>query len=277
MKLKVSVVQHSDSIVSLSVLLMHPVSVIQNTPAVSSISNTGDMILESNKSVPQAPSSATDEYKPLLNSAEAIEIVKNFVTLKSFDVVSSGQYRKFVLRKKDLVESWAMKMHEHYHVIILEVRQLAKYAVLAKSKGHIDVGMVCTKLLNCVECPHVTKSGWNTCIITKVQCMGGIRVNTRTEASPVIVHPRFLQFCLSYWYTARFEHVMRRVVRGKYSKLYCDEYTLSEVSAMILQDDEIVVTAVNNFIHALTHVHKTMHQLLNIPTRGSETLSNFAI
>jgi hypothetical protein len=215
--------------------------------------------------------------KILISSASALASVKNFVTLKSFDVVSSGQYRKFVLRKKDLCENWAMTMHDDYHKMILEVRQLAKYAVIAKSKGHVDVGMVCTKLLNCVECPHVTNAGWNTCIITKVQCMGGVRVNTTSESTPVVVHPRFLRFCLSYWYTARFEHVLRRVVRGKYSKVFCDEFSLSEVSDMILKDDEIVLTAVNNFIHALTHVHKTMHQLLNIPTRGSETLSNFAI
>jgi hypothetical protein len=170
-----------------------------------------------------------------------------------------------------------MRMHDNYHIMMLEVRQLAKYAVLARSKGHTDVATVCTKLLNCVECPHVTKSGWHTCTITKVQCMGGIRVNLAAEATAIMVHPRFLRFCLSYWYTARFEHVLRRVVRGKYSKLYCDEYTLSEVSGTIHKDEEITVVVVDNFTHALMHVHRTMHRLLQIPIRGSETLSNFAI
>jgi hypothetical protein len=219
----------------------------------------------------------TTDIRPLISSVKAYAIVKDFVTLKSFDVVSSGQYRKFVLRKKDLCEQWAMAMHDNYHTMILEVRQLAKYSVLAKSKGYTDVAVVCAKLLNCIECPHLTTSGWNTCTITKVQCMGGIRVNTSADVTPVMVHPRFLRFCLSYWYTARFEHVLRRVVRGKYSKIYCDDFTLSEVSNMILKDEEITVLVVNNFIHALTHVHKTMHQLLKIPARGSETLSNFAI
>lgn len=257
---------------------MHSAPGEEIMPSEPSLGDTEDMAIDRDEfSVPPPHSLGLSECKTRIDSAKAITIVKNFVTLKSFDVVSSGQYRKFVLRKKDLCEEWAMTMHDNYHTMILEVRQLAKYAILAKSKGFTDVGTICTKLLNCVDCPHVTTSGWNTCVITKVQCMGGIRVNARSEATPVVVHPRFLQFCLSYWYTARFEHVMRRVVRGKYTKIYCDEYTLSEVSNMILQDEEIVVTSVNNFIHALTHVHKTMHQLLNIPIRGSETLSNFAI
>ncbi|KAJ1467589.1 hypothetical protein T484DRAFT_1755740 [Baffinella frigidus] len=185
-----------------------------------------------------------------INSKEAVIIVKDFVLLKSFDVVSSGQYRKFVLRKKDLCDQWAMTMHDNYHIMILEIRNLSKYAMLAKSQGHMEVAIVCTKLLNCNECPFEETSGWNTCTITKVQCMGGVRVNSASESTPVVVHPRFLRFCLSFWYTSRFEHVLRRVVRGKYTKTYCDQYTLSEVSATIHADTEIVGAAVDNFLHA---------------------------
>ena len=246
-----------------------------NEPATGVRESATDVELTAHDGEPTIP--APVDCRLLISSAGASALVKDFVVLKSFDVVSSGQYRKFVLRKKDLCEQWAMRMHDNYHTMVLEVRQLAKYAVIARSKGYVDVAVVCAKLLNCVECPHVMTTGWNTCIITKVQCMGGIRVNTSTEATPIVVHPRFLRFCLSYWYTARFEHVLRRVVRSKYSKIYCDEYTLSEVSSMILKDEEITVTIVNNFVHALTHVHRTMQRLLQIPARGSETLSNFAI
>jgi hypothetical protein len=215
--------------------------------------------------------------KVSITSKEAALIVRDFVLLKAFDVVSSGQYRKFVLRKKDLCDQWAMTMHDNYHMMMLEVRSLSKYTVLARSQGHMEVAMVCNKLLNCIECPHRETSGWNTCSITKVQCVGGVRVNSTSEAIAVIVHPRFLRFCLSYWYTSRFDHVLRRVVRGKYTKIYCDQYSLSEVSAAINADTEIVEEVVGNFIHALAHVHGTMHELLSIPPRGSETLSNFAI
>lgn len=213
----------------------------------------------------------------LLSSKEAAVIVREFVLLKAFDVVSSGQYRKFVLRKKDLCEGWAMRMHDNYHAMTVEVRNLAKYVSMARSQGHMEVATVCTKLLNCLECPHVHETGWNTCSITKVQCVGGVRVNAMSEATPIFVHPRFLRFCLSFWYTSRFDHVLRRVVRGKYTKIFCDDYTLSQVSAMIYADTDIVTGVVDNFIHALTHVHATMHKFLGIPARGSETLSNFVI
>jgi hypothetical protein len=213
----------------------------------------------------------------LISSAECNSIVKDFVLLKSFDMVSSGQYRKFVLRRKDLCEQWAMSMHDNYHMMTQEVRNISKYVVMARSRGHIQVGTVCTKLLNCVECPHAVVAGWNTCSITNVQCMGGIRVNAASESTAMVVHPRFLKFCLSYWYTSRFEHVLRRIVRGKYTKAFCDEYSLSEVSTMINTDVDIVVSVVDNFIHALAHVHGTMQTLLQIPKRGSETLSNFVI
>jgi hypothetical protein len=46
---------------------------------------------------------------------------------------------------------------------------------------------------------------------------------------------------------------------------------------MINTDVDIVVSVVDNFIHALAHVHGTMQTLLQIPKRGSETLSNFVI
>jgi len=215
--------------------------------------------------------------KRRIDSREGVITVKDFVLLKSFDVVSSGQYRKFVLRKKDLCEQWAMTMHDNYHSIMLEVRNLAKYSGIARSQGHMEIAMVCTKLIACVECPHTEKIGWNTCCITKVQCVGGIRVNSVSESVPVIVHQRFLRFCLSFWYTSRFEHVLRRIVRGKYTKTYCDEYTLSEVSAMINSDTEIVEAAVQNFVNGLMHVHGTMSALLATPKHGLETLSNFSI
>ena len=212
-----------------------------------------------------------------LNSTESNLIVKEFIMLKSLDVVSSGQYRKFVLRKKDLCEKWAIQMHDNYHMMTVEVRNLTKYTAMARSQGHVDIAIVCTKLLHCVECPHSQKSGWNTCVITKVQCLDCVRVNTASETTPVFVHPRFLRFCLSYWYTSRFDHVLRRIVRGKYTKALCDEYTLSQVSAMIYADTDITTGVVDNFLHALAHVHATMQGLLGIPKRGSETLSNFLI
>jgi hypothetical protein len=218
-----------------------------------------------------------EEVRPRLNSAESSIIIKEFIMLKSLDVVSSGQYRKFVLRKKDLCEKWALQMHDNYHMMTVEVRNLGKYAAMAKSQGFIHIALVCTKLSNCVECPHVHKTGWNTCLITKVQCMECIRINSANEAVPLYVHARFLRFCLSFWYTSRFDHVLRRLVRGKYTKIFCDEYTLSDVSAMIYADEDITTGVVDNFIHALAHVHATMRTLLKIPQRGSETLSNFVI
>jgi len=225
-----------------------------------------------------ADATVTGNAKALINNKEAAMIVRDFVLLKAFDVVLSGQYRKFVLRKKNLCDEWAMTMHDNYHMMMLEVRSLSKYTVMARSQGHMEVAMVCNKLLHCMECPHVESSGWNTCSITKVQCVGGVRVNSASETTAIIVHPRFLRFCLSFWYTSRFEHVLRRIVRGKYTKIYCDQYSLSQVSATINADTEIVEGVVGNFIHALAHVHRTMHKLLEIPpTRGSETLSNFAI
>ena len=210
-------------------------------------------------------------------TAKTTKMVRDFVLLKSYDVVSSGQYRKFVLRKKDLCDQWAIDMHHSYHTLMLEVRNLAKYAPLAKSQGHIEVAIVCTKLLNCVECPYLESSGWNTCIITKVLCMGGVRVNTHSESTAIMVHPRFLRFCLSYWFTSRFEHVLRRIVRCKYTKVYCDANTLSFITSSINEDPEIVDGVVNNFVHALAHVHATMQKLLDMKEGGLGTLTNFVI
>ena len=59
-----------------------------------------------------------------IKSKQAGIMVKDFVLLKSFDVVSSGQYRKFVLRKNDPCDQWAMTMHDNYQNVMLEVRNL---------------------------------------------------------------------------------------------------------------------------------------------------------
>ena len=205
------------------------------------------------------------------------QMVRDFVLMKSFDVVSSGQYRKFVLRKKDLCEQWAIDMHSGYSSMMIEVRNLAKYPAMVKSHGHAEVAIVCTKLLSCVECPQVQNTGWNTCVLTKVLCMGGVRVNAESESMPVMVHPRFLRFCLSYWLTCRFEHVLRRIVRGKYTKVYCDSNTLSFITSEIQHDREIVGGLVNNFIHALAHVHASMEELLETTGGGLGTSSTLAI
>jgi hypothetical protein len=222
-------------------------------------------------------STISTKEKISINSEDARNMVRDFVLLKSFDVVSSGAYRKWVLKQKDLVQEWAVKMHEGYHTLICEVRNLAKYSIIAKSQGHADIATVCAKLSNCVECPHASIQGWNTCSITKVQCIGGVRVNTASDSTAIFVHARFLRFCLCFWYCSRFDHVLRRVVRGKYTKIYCDEFTLSEVSTMIHADTEIIDGMVQNFIRAITHIHETMYVLLGISKRGSETLSNFVI
>jgi len=212
-----------------------------------------------------------------IDSETAVLIVKDFVLLKSFDIISSGQYRKFVLRKKDLCEQWAMTMHDNYHAMMTEVRNLNKYIVLARSQGHTEVATVCMKLMHCLECPFNETTGWNTCSITKVHCLGGVRVNAASESVPLVVHGRFLRFCLCFWYAARFEHVLRRIIRSKYTKVLCDEHTLAQISAMIHADHIMIEGVVQNFIHSLKHVHTTMYALLNIQPRASETLSSFAI
>ncbi len=90
------------------------------------------------------------EARHLLGSTESYLIIKEFIMLKSLDVVSSGQYRKFVLRKKDLCEKWALQMHDNYHMMTVEVRNIGKYVAMAKSQGFVHIALVCTTLTHCV-------------------------------------------------------------------------------------------------------------------------------
>ena len=53
---------------------------------------------------------------------------------------------KRALRKKDLCDQWAMTMHDNYHMMMLEVRSLSKYTVVARSQGHMEVAIVCALL-----------------------------------------------------------------------------------------------------------------------------------
>ncbi|KAJ1465068.1 hypothetical protein T484DRAFT_1757654, partial [Baffinella frigidus] len=160
---------------------------------------------------------------------------------------------------------------------VTEVRNLAKYAVLARSAGHLDVAICCTKLLTCTECPQIDNSGFFTCSLTKVQALGGIPVNSSADAVPIHVHPKFLRFCVSYWFASRFEHVMRKLVRARYPKSFCDEHTLAFITTAIHNDATINTKIVDNFVNSLVHIHKTMKHLLCTHGDAAYTLSSFII
>jgi hypothetical protein len=170
-----------------------------------------------------------------------------------------------------------MIAHQSYHQMVNETRNLAKYPVLARAQGFTEVGLMCTKLLQCAECPELDSSSFFTCSITKVQTFGAVRVNSSSEAVAVMVHPRFLRFCISFWFASRFEHVLRKLVRVKYSKAVCDASTLAAVSKSIYNDTDITVTVVENFANALMHVHRTMHHLLGTKGDAAYALSGFII
>jgi hypothetical protein len=221
-----------------------------------------------------------NQLKSCIKSAETLRKARDFILLKCLDIVSSGQYRKFVLKRKDLCDQWAIDLHSNYASFMLEVRNLAKYPGIAKSRGHTAIGMVFGKLLNCVECPEIVSSGpavWSVCAITKVLCMTAIRVNSASETTPVFVHSKFLQFCLSFWFASRFEHVLRKIIRIKYTKAYCDETSMASVSTEIYKDKDIIIDVVETFMRALIHVHTTIENLFLSDGMNMNSISLFDI
>lgn len=185
----------------------------------------------------------------------------DFVLLKAFDIVSCGNYRKFVLKKKDLCESWAINLHTNYQAIVQEIRRVTKYAALLRAQGFPEIATVCMKLAHCVEPPMRSDTRtWSVCHISNVQCVEWVRVNIATDTTPVTVHPRYLTFCVAYWYITRFDHVLRKIIRTKYDKAFCENYNLAQITAAMKNDADITTSVVETLITAITHTHASVAQ-----------------
>jgi len=191
----------------------------------------------------------------------------DYVLLRAFDVVSSGQYRKFVLRQKELCEDWALAMHENYQRTMQQIRRVAKEHSTLRALGHGALAAVCQKIGLCVEVPKKVGVGsFHRCYLTGVMCTEGVRVNPLSEGSPMVVHQKFLKFCASLWFILRFENVLRQVMRTQYPREHCESAKLDDILTEIHASRARLLDPLISMLDAsLRHVQVSLEKPLARP------------
>jgi len=191
----------------------------------------------------------------------------DYVLLRAFDVVSGGQYRKFVLRQKELCEEWALAMHENYQRTTQELRGVAKQHSALRALGHGALAAVCQKVGLCVEAPKRVGAGsFHRCHLTGVLCTEGVRVNPSSEGSPMVVHQKFLKFCASLWFILRFENVLRQVIRAQYPREHCESAKLDDILTEIHASRARLLDPLISMLDAsLRHVQVSLEKPLARP------------
>lgn len=190
--------------------------------------------------------------------------IRHFLLLRSYDVVSQGSYRRFLLREKDLQEQWAIEMHQSFSKINTELKQVQKYQTICKTKGFLKVSSLLHRLSVSADPPDICSNEVCRCHLTSVVVYGGVRVSGKSDLVPsVVVHRRFEKFCYCFWLLSKIEGVLKSIIKSEYAK--GNELTTTEQIEKIFRDERLVIQDLTDIcFEALQYMHNTMNGLMGV-------------
>lgn len=101
----------------------------------------------------------------------------DFCCAKAFDIISDNRYRKFLVRSRDMGDSWAISMQSSVAAVQGRIRKIQQLvAVLSEVQSH-SLERVCKEVLGSMTPPVKVRDEWNVCCITGARSQGCIEVS----------------------------------------------------------------------------------------------------
>jgi hypothetical protein len=219
---------------------------------------------------------------------KAIHTLRCFLTLRAYDIISNGQYKKHVVQNKEICEHWAVELYTQYQQTLCCLRNVTQIQAQIRARGYDRLASLCSIISECSEYPFTTNSAWSVCYLTGVRCKHSLqlkrnqptftstkraKLSTSIQMSTIPacsatdtieIHSKFRTFLVSYWLLSRFDTVLKVIVRQWIHQLNeqdCTDYSLlcRKFSGDVVFQDSII----DLFFHAWVHVQQSVSKLVS--------------
>jgi len=130
--------------------------------------------------------------------------------IKSYDVISTGQFKRHLSQCRDNGDKWAILMYARQTKVQLKLREVVSLVSQLNTPGSCHIQRICKDVMTCAQPPIRVMTGHNICCLTGLKtehCIDLTRIGKNSKE--VHVHPRFWHFFVLLWYCAKIEYVIR--------------------------------------------------------------------
>jgi len=130
--------------------------------------------------------------------------------IKSYDVISTGQFKRHLSQCRDNGDKWAIVMYSRQTNVQSKLREVFNLVNQLNTPGSNHIQRICKDVMTCAQPPIRVLTGHNVCCLTGLKtehCIDLTRVGKNSKE--VHVHPRFWHFFVLLWYCAKIEYVIR--------------------------------------------------------------------
>lgn len=189
--------------------------------------------------------------------------LKHYICMRSFDVFSEGAYRKYMIKRKDNNDPWALAVYASNVKTNTEIRRISY--IMHKLKAYTDNNLydVCNNACNSVTVPCIhAQSGWAVCNISGISSNECLYVAKGAKCdTSMSVHKKYAPFLQCLWFIIKFQWVITNEARI-WLKKNKEAFELDQATPVSLKD---VCAAFENqecffedyymfFVHACRHV-----------------------
>lgn len=113
---------------------------------------------------------------------EAMKSLRCFITMRAYDIISNGQYKKHVIQNKDNYEAWAVDIYGHYQKMMICLRNVAQLPNTIRTNGHERLAVLCQIVSDNQDAPLTTNTAWSSCFLTGVRCRNTVQLRHNSYA-----------------------------------------------------------------------------------------------
>jgi hypothetical protein len=219
---------------------------------------------------------------------KSMHVLRCFLTLRAYDIISNGQYKKHVVQNKENYENWAIELYAQYQQTLSCLRNVTQIQTQIRACGYDRLATLCNIITECSEYPFTINSEWSICYLTGVRCKHSLQVKRNqimftstkrarlstsiqmstmhpTRSSDTIdIHSKFRQFLVSYWLLSRFDTVIKVIIRQWINRSDdTDTANFSVLCRKFSSDITFLESIENLFFHSWVHVQKSVSMLVS--------------
>lgn len=150
---------------------------------------------------------------------------------KTFDVLTTGKYKRWLTTSKENGDAWALNVHTKQNKVQQSIRHVqSMIADIGKSK----LGQACKNVINCAQPPVRIFMGFSKCYITQVQSDKCLDISKSGKKNhDMHIHPKFAYFFLFLWYICKMDYVIRAWMKNWHEGLKSSDGNMSTMPMLV--------------------------------------------
>jgi hypothetical protein len=200
----------------------------------------------------------------------------DFILVKSYDIISENQYRKYLVGCKENGDAWAINLQLSMSVLVASIKSVQTAVESISSQSNPKLKKICVEVMSMADAPLSKLSTWGICHITGIRSEGCIEIGSNLNKSSMprsknrqlakgdaqktrlvtVIHPKFGHFMLMLWYSSRMEHILRNYTRYWITEMNKEHSNiqLGEMCTLFADKTKFFDELYKVYVEALQHV-----------------------